>query len=136
MNAIVDALQNAPVGQDDYTAYLEGFLGCLQDIENPSELFPYAFQFFEEHAGADLGVPGPLVHFLERFYPQYLDELCASVARKPTTYTVWMLNRILNAKPPEAIRERLIALLRAVANNPVMDLAVREQSLRFLEHQQ
>ena len=39
------------------------FLGSVQEIENPSEVFPHAFQFFEEHAEADLGVPGPLVHF-------------------------------------------------------------------------
>ena len=136
MNAIVDALQNAPAGQDDYTTYLRGVLRGAQEIANPSEVFPHAFRFFEDHAGADLGTPGPLVHFLERFYPQYLDELCVSVTRRPTTYTVWMLNRILNAQLPETTRERLVALLRVVASNPVADTVVREQSQRFLERQQ
>jgi hypothetical protein len=136
MNAIADALQNAPAGQDDYLAYLQDVLGCVQEIENPSEVFPYVFRFFEDHVGADLGTPGPLVHFIERFYPQYLEELCASVARRPTTYTVWMLNTILNAKLPEPTRQRLVGLLRTVANNPSEDQDVRQEAQRFLERQQ
>ena len=136
MNVIVDALQNAPAGQDDYTAYLEGVLGSIQAIENPREVFPHAFRFFEDRAGADLGMPGPLVHFLERFYPQYLDELCASVGRKATIYTVWMLNRILNTQLPEPTRDRLVGLMHAAASNPVAEPVVRQEAQRFLERQQ
>ena len=55
MNAIIQGLQNAPTGNDDYIAYLHGVLGGVQEITNPSEVFPYAFRFFEDHAGADLG---------------------------------------------------------------------------------
>ena len=135
MDSIAEALQNAPAGLSDYVLYLNDLLGGVNAIENPTEVFHQAFRFFEAHAGADLGVPGPLVHFLERFYPQYIDELCASVARKPTTYTVWMLNRVLNVELPQPTRERLVALLRTVAANSVTEPDVRQQAERFLERQ-
>jgi hypothetical protein len=136
MNAIITALQNSPAGQDDYVVYLNGILEAAHEIEKPNEIFPHAFRFFEDHAGADLGTPGPLVYFVERFYPQYLDELCESVMRKPTTYTIWMVNRILNKELPEPTRERLVASLRAVVANPMIDIVVRQEGQRFLERWQ
>jgi hypothetical protein len=135
INAVVEALRNAPAGQDDYTAYLEGLLEGVDEIENPNELFPHAFRFFEDHAEADLGMPGPLVHFLEQFHPQYLDELCASVARTPTIYTIWMLNRILNGKPPKATRQRLIDLLRQVVGKSSAASVVKEEAQQILDRQ-
>ena len=133
MNAVARALENAPAGQADYTEYLASVLNGVEEIGDPSELFRCAFRFFENHCTADLGTPGPLVHFVERFYPQYLEDLCVSVKRRPTMYTVWMLNRILNGHVPIATRERLIDLLRSVVDNPTTDAVVRDQSRQFLD---
>jgi hypothetical protein len=135
MNAVVQALGNAPLGKADYIAYLNGALANTGQVDDPSELFAHAFQFFEDHCDADLGTPGPLVHFLERFYPQYVNDLCGSVGRRPTTYTIWMLNRILNGDVPRETRERLSGLLRAVVEYDSTDDIMREQSQRFLDHQ-
>ena len=134
-DAIIEALKNAPKGQEDYVAYLYEVLESEQEIDDPSEVFPHAFRFFEDHAQADLGTPGPLVHFLERFHPRYLDELCQSIARRPTFLTTWMLNRILNIEPPGPNRNRLIGLLRTAADHPLATGVVREQSQQFLSHQ-
>jgi len=132
MKSISESLENAPAGQDDYTAFLHDLLDGVQELEDPEAFFAAAFRFFEEHSGADLGAPGPLVHLLERFYPDYLDFLCASAKRKPTTYSVWMINRILNAELPVDRRTRLLALLRQAADNPAADVAARRQATAFL----
>src|SRR5574338_93795 len=54
-------------------------------------------QFMEEYPAIDFGMPGALVHFVERFYRKgYEEKLVESVQRKPTSVTVWMLNRVIN----------------------------------------
>jgi len=135
MRTIIDGLRDAPPGHCDYREYLSALLDDAGDIVDANAVFPHAFQFFEDHADADLGMPGPLVHFVERFFPKYVDELCVSVERKPTTHTVWMVNRILNAKIAEEMRERLVNLLRAAIDNAAGDETAREQARHFLEHQ-
>ena len=46
---------------------------------------------------SDFGMPGAIVHYVEQFYKKgYEDLLIASVARRPTLHTVWMINRIKN----------------------------------------
>lgn len=52
----------------------------------------------ERHPLSDFGIPGAIVHYVERFYENgYEDLLAASIARRPTLHTVWMVNRIKNA---------------------------------------
>lgn len=135
MNSIINALRNAPVGHDGYAEYLETVLDGAEEIENVAAVFPHAFRFFEDHAGADLGMPGPLVHFLETFFPDYVDDLCESVARKPTTHTLWMVNRILNGEISRPIRRRLVKLLRDAADDPATDQVIRDLANEFLEVQ-
>src|SRR4051794_39753514 len=54
-------------------------------------------RFMEDHPDLDYGMPGPLVHFAERFHRKgYESKLVESVERKPTSHTLWMLNRLTN----------------------------------------
>ena len=53
--------------------------------------------FMERHPLSDFGMPGAIVHYVEQFYEKdYEDLLIASVIRRPTLHTVWMINRIKN----------------------------------------
>lgn len=55
-------------------------------------------RFMERHPLGDFGMPGAIVHYVERFYKNgYEDLLAASVTRRPTRHTAWMINRIKNA---------------------------------------
>ena len=53
MNAIIQGLQNAPTGNDDYIAYFHGVLGGVQEITNPSVSSPMPF-------GSLRTTPGPI----------------------------------------------------------------------------
>ncbi|CAN7587956.1 hypothetical protein LJR084_004415 [Variovorax sp. LjRoot84] len=76
-------------------------------------------RFMEAHSDWDLGTPGPLVHFVERFHGQgYEGELIASVERKPTAHTLWMLNRLINGERDGQRKARLLGLLSAAATAP------------------
>ena len=68
-------------------------------------IYPAAFRFFESYPEHDCGMPGTLVHVMEEYYPNYVDELVASISRNPSTNTVWMANRILNADIDDGLRE-------------------------------
>lgn len=74
---------------------------CIFEIEkeNPgiSAVEPLLL-FMERHPLNDFGMPGAIVHYAEQFYKNgYEDLLIASVTRRPTLHTVWMVNRIKNA---------------------------------------
>lgn len=132
MNTIAQQLRDAPAGLEDYVAFLDEVLDGVAQLDDAELVFAEAFSFFERNSDADLGMPGPLVHFLEQFYPAYIDQLCTSVARKPTTYTVWMINRILNSSLEATQRERLIAVLEAASKNSFADSTTTELASEFL----
>ena len=83
--------------------------------------------------GVDLGTPGPLVHTLEAWRGSYEPLLAESVRRKPTPLSVWMVNRILNAQPPDA--ESWLALLWSVADLPAASAATKAQAEQFIKYQ-
>jgi hypothetical protein len=93
-------------------------------------------RFMEEHPSVDFGAPGALVHFLERFYGNgYEERLIASVGRRPTSVTVWMVNRLLNGAKREAERASLLKLLEEVLTNPLADSGAVQMANRFLNRQ-
>lgn len=86
------------IDQDDFEEVQEK---CICQIEKEnlgvSAVEPLLL-FMERHPLSDFGVPGAIVHYVEQFYKNgYEDLLIASVTRRPTLHTVWMINRIKNA---------------------------------------
>jgi hypothetical protein len=118
----------------------EDFPGALNDIVDgldPSDTttVPVLLRFMEEHPDLDFGTPGPLVHFVEQFYRQgYEAELLASLARSPTSHTLWMLNRIINGTAEPNERARLLEALRASADHPSANEIVRNTAHDFLRY--
>ncbi|MDE7157368.1 MAG: hypothetical protein K2O02_05385 [Lachnospiraceae bacterium] len=85
----------------DYDDFEEAQETCLLKIEKEnlgiSAVEPL-LRFMERHPLSDFGMPGSIVHYVEQFYKKgYEDLLIASVTRRPTLHTVWMINRIKNA---------------------------------------
>ena len=91
---------------------------CMQDIESdynePDSIEPL-LQLMERQPLTDFGSPGPIVHFVERFYKKgYEEKLISSLKRMPALQTVWMLNRIINGTDnPEAY----LSLLKQISEN-------------------
>jgi hypothetical protein len=83
--------------------------------------------FMEAHPLADLGTPGALVHHVERFFGQgYEALLLASIARRPTAHTAWMLHRVMNGTRDPKRRREYLALLQGAGRHPAADEAVRD----------
>jgi hypothetical protein len=88
----------------------------------------------ERFPDADLGAPGPLVHALESI-PGYEAQLLGSLARQPTTYTVWMCNRILNASTDPQQEAQWMHALEAAAIHPKANETTRQDARAFLAFQ-
>lgn len=85
-------------------------------------------RFMEDHPDLDFGLPGPLVHFAERFSGAgYEQELFASLSRRPTMPTVSMLTRMINGAENIGDRAKLILLLEDLRNHPAADAYVKER---------
>jgi hypothetical protein len=133
MTTLAESLRNAPQDRDDYVAYLTELLDSVDPDHTDDATFFEAFQFIERNAQAELGTPGPLVHFLERHHPRHCRHLVESVRRHPTSQTVWMLNRLLNGRPADRDRAEILELLASVANTEHENRELRLQARRFYE---
>jgi hypothetical protein len=112
---------------------LDELCGELRAVNDPAVCAPVMFRTMERLDGVELGTPGPLVHTLEAWRGGYEKLLGESVRRKPTPLSVWMVNRILNARPPDA--DSWLALLRSVADNPAASDATKAEASGFIKYQ-
>lgn len=91
--------------------------------------------FMEDNPDIDYGMPGPIVHYMEKYYLSgYEDLLYESVKRKPTIHTLWMLNRIVNS--PELVdKSKYINLLTRISDNQNEPEIIRKEALFYLNYQ-
>jgi hypothetical protein len=115
---------------------LNEICGEMEEANDPEACAPVMFRTMERLDGVD-GVDvtslAPLVHTLETWRGRYEELLADSVRRKPTPISVWMVNRILNGRPPDT--KSWMALLRSVADNAAASDEIRAQAQGFLEYQ-
>lgn len=90
------------------------------------------FAAFERLFQVDLGSPGPLVHTVEEI-GGYEDELAASLARRPTPYTVWMVQRLLNGNLSPDDRRLWLERLAAATTHPQADAHTRAAAAEALD---
>ena len=120
-------------GEADVLAMDEAVL-AIDRLPEPRQAVPLLFDWFEAHAGLFVGSPGAFVHFIEEkldFFPLLL----ASLARKPTGITVWMVNRIANAATNAPEIQPWIDVLQAALVHPLADEECRDDAQHFLQRQ-
>lgn len=111
----------------------------IESTDNSSnEIFNYIesiLLLMEENPDLDYGEPGPLVHFMEKYYRKgYEERLVDSIKRRPTMQTVWMINRIIN-DPKLLNKQDYLDVLSSVANYDNIDKVVKDEINSFLDYQ-
>ncbi|HYH47078.1 MAG TPA: hypothetical protein VEG34_15460 [Thermoanaerobaculia bacterium] len=115
--------------EEDYLSELDDIAERLVEEDARGEAIEPVFRFLETHRDIDLGLPGPLVHYLERFFHKgYEEKLMDSLRRAPTPRTVWMLNRLLNGLAGSAKEPYLLEMKRLTS---LEDPEVTQLALRF-----
>ena len=96
-------------------------------------------KLMEKNPLVEFGTPGPLTHFIEKFYKEkqedYENLLTKSLKDKPTVHTVWLLNRVINGNKDEKQKE-LIGILNSISKNQKIHQEIRDVANNFLEYHQ
>ena len=131
-NKILEVLTEN-IKKEDFEAIYE-ILNIIKE-EDSMLYIEWILHFMEENPKIDYGMPGPLVHFMEKKYKKgYEKLLLESIKRKPTEHTVWMLNRILNDVNLED-RNVYMDVLKAIVKDSKYDEELRSLAKEFLEYQ-
>lgn len=118
------------IGSDDFELVMEDNVMKLEIQNIGIEAVKPLLQLMERHPLVDFGVPGAIVHFVERFYKKGYEELLVeSIKRKPTMHTVWMLNRIINGSEN---KKDYIELMNAIIEHDGVEDEIRKQARAFM----
>jgi hypothetical protein len=91
-------------------------------------------ELMEQNPDVDYGCPGPLTHFIEDFHRDgYEVELVASVGRRPTPHTVWLLRRLINGTKDEGELAIYVELMVAIGNHPTAPEKARRAAQEFVD---
>lgn len=93
---IVEELKIAAKPYEDY--YIKDEVrNAMMQLPNPFELVEPILEIISANPMVEFGMPGDLVHYVERFYKNGYEELLiASVRKKPTAHNIWMVHRCYN----------------------------------------
>lgn len=129
METIVNEIENN-IGSDDFEYIMEENISKLEEQGAGIEAVEPLLKLMERHPLEDFGMPGAIVHFVERFYKNGYEQLLVdSIKRRPTLHTVWMLNRILNANEN---REYYASIMEDIANSDNLEEEIINQAKAFL----
>ena len=117
---IIDTIDDSNI--NDLDALCEDIIELNNEGWDTAILMDPLFRILEKNSDFDFGMPGQIVHTLEKHYKRGLEqELFKSLNRKPTFYTLWMLNRILNGTSDPKEKEGYMEMLRSILQMEIPD---------------
>jgi len=139
LKPLVNFLKNDPEVEEE-----SDFI-CLQyDIVDKLEADKVGFEItkdvvalMEQNPSIEFGTPGPLTHFIEKFYSEHQEEyntlLENSVKETPAIHTISLLTRVINASEEKRAVE-LTEIISAISENNTLHKDLREVAQNFLEY--
>lgn len=117
---IIDTIDDSNIS--DLDALCEDIIELNNEGWDTAILMDPLFRILEENSDFDFGMPGQIVHTLEKHYKKGLEEeLFKSLNRKPTFYTLWMLNRIINGTSDAKEKECYMEMLKSILQMEIPD---------------
>ncbi|WP_206022445.1 hypothetical protein [Pseudoflavitalea sp. G-6-1-2] len=106
----------------------------LEELENPAEAMEPLFRLIESSPDIDYGGPGPIGQFLESFDGGIFEEsLLQSLQRKPTLYTLSLLDTLLqDSNDPR--QAHYLDTMRGIAVNAALPDNIRQQATENLQY--
>ena len=117
---IIDTIDDSNI--NDLDLLCEDIIELNNEGWDTAILMDPLFRILEKNSDFDFGMPGQIVHALEKHYKKGLEEeLFKSLNRKPTFYTLWMLNRILNGTSDPKEKESYMEMLKSILKMEIPD---------------
>lgn len=117
---IIDTIDDSNIS--DLDALCEDIIELNNEGWDTAILMDPLFRILEKNSDFDFGMPGQIVHTLEKHYKKGLEEeLFKSLNRKPTFYTLWMLNRIINGTSDPKEKEGYMEMLKSILQMEIPD---------------
>ena len=117
---IIDTVDDSNIS--DLDALCEDIIELNNEGWDTAILMDPLFIILEKNSYFDFGMPGQIVHTLEKHYKKGLEEeLFKSLNRKPTFYTLWMLNRIINGTSDTKEKESYMEMLKSILKMEIPD---------------
>ena len=128
---IIDTIDDSNIS--DLDALCEDIIELNNEGWDTAILMDPLFRILEENSDFDFGMPGQIVHTLEKHYKKGLEEeLFKSLNRKPTFYTLWMLNRIINGTSDPKEKEGYMEMLKSILQMEIPDY-LKEQTKHLID---
>ncbi|MBN1758545.1 MAG: hypothetical protein JW863_09520 [Chitinispirillaceae bacterium] len=122
------------LNDDDFLYYCEEQCELLKKNDLTGDSIDPLIRLFENNPFVDFGVPGPIVHFIEKFgREKYESILVESIRRRPTAHTVWMLNRIINVSS-QTDKITYLELFKAIVQREDIDNETKDSAIDFLKY--
>ena len=117
---IIDTIDDSNI--NDLDLLCEDIIELNNEGWDTAILMDPLFRILEKNSDFDFGMPGQIVHTLEKHYKKGLEqELFKSLNRKPTFYTLWMLNRIINGTSDPKEKEGYMEMLKSILKMEIPD---------------
>ena len=117
---IIDTVDDSNI--NDLDLLCEDIIELNNEGWDTAILIDPLFRILEKNSDFDFGMPGQIVHALEKHYKKGLEqELFKSLNRKPTFYTLWMLNRIINGTSDTKEKESYMEMLKSILKMEIPD---------------
>ncbi len=134
-DALATQIEQLILKSDANSEKIEQLAEELLEGDDALDAIEPILRIMEANEDTDFGMPGPLVHFMERFYKRgYEALLLESVKRRATPHTLWMLNRIFNDADVRT-KTRLLALMATAKDVPELSDATRAIAADLHAHQ-
>lgn len=130
LDTVIQEIENA-VGTDDFEFIMEENIMKMEAEGVGIEAVTPLLQLMERHPLDDFGMPGAIVHFVERFYKNGYEELLIeSLKRRPTMHTVWMLNRVMNGSEN---KNDYLEIMKEITERSDIEETIRNSASEFMD---
>lgn len=130
LDTVIKEIENA-VGTDDFEFIIEENIMKLEVEGVGIEAVTPLLELMERHPMDDFGMPGAIVHFVERFNKNGYEELLIeSVKRRPTMHTVWMLNRVMNGSEN---KNDYLEIMKEITERSDIEESIKNSASEFMD---
>lgn len=130
LDTVIEEIESA-IGRDDFEFIMEESITKLEVEGVGIEAVIPLLKIMERHPMDDFGMPGTIVHFVERFYKNGYEELLVdSIKRRPAMHTVWMLNRVMNGSEN---KKDYLKIMQEITERSDIEEAIKKSAGDFVK---